>query len=245
MIQTSRIINALKQALKAQGVSYAEVARRLGLSESSVKRLFSRRAFSLQRLEAVCDMAGIDLLELAQLADAEKLRVPALTERQEREIVGNPELLLVAVCALNRWSFERILDQYEFTRNRLIGLLARLERMGLIEVLSGNRIRPLITRNFGWLPDGPIHRFFVDRLQGEFLSGGFSPDRDVHRVAWGMVSAESASLLKAKIGELTDTFDHLTRSDEVRADAAPSGTCLLVALRAWEPSHFRNMRRSG
>lgn len=164
-------------------------------------------------------MAGIDLLELAQLADAEKLRVPALTERQEREIVGNPELLLVALCALNRWSFERILNQYEFTRNRLIGLLAPLERVGLIEVLSGPRIRPRITRSFGWLPDGPIHRFFVDSLQGEFLSGGWLPERDVHRVAWGMVSAESASVLKAKIDKLTDTFDHLTRSDEVRSDA--------------------------
>ena len=243
MVQSKRIVEALKQALKTRGASYADVARRLELSESSVKRLFSTGAFSLQRLEAACDLAGLDLLELASLAEAGRYRVPALTAEQEREIVGNPALLLVAVCALNRWSFERILDRYRFTTPRLVALLARLDRMGLIELLPGNRIRLRIARNFAWLPDGPIHHFFVDRLQGEFLSGAFDAERDMHRVAWGMLSAESAATLRAQMGGLVDAFDELTRGDEVRADTGARGTCLLVALREWEPSPFRAMRR--
>ena len=155
MAQSQRIVDALKRALKAHGVSYAQVARRLELSESSVKRLFSTGGFSLARLEAVCDLVGLDLLELARQADAQRFRVPALTVDQEQEFVGDPALLLVAVCALNRWPFERILDRYRFTEPRLVGLLARLDRMGLIELLPGNRIRLRIARNFAWLPDGP------------------------------------------------------------------------------------------
>ena len=171
MVQSKRIVEALKQALRTRGVSYAQVARGLALSESSVKRLFSTGAFSLHRLEAVCDLAGLDLLELARQADAQRYRMPALTVDQERELVGDPALLLVAVCALNRWPFERILERYRFDTPRLVGLLARLDRMGLIELLPGNRIRLRIARSFAWLPDGPIHRFFVDRLQSEFLAG--------------------------------------------------------------------------
>lgn len=243
MVQSKRIVEALKQALRTRGVSYAQVARGLALSESSVKRLFSTGAFSLHRLEAVCDLAGLDLLELARQADAQRYRMPALTVDQERELVGDPALLLVAVCALNRWSFERILERYRFDPPRLVGLLARLDRMGLIELLPGNRIRLRIARSFAWLPDGPIHRFFVDRLQSEFLAGAFEPERDVHRVAWGMLSAESATALRTRIAALTDAFDELTRGDEVRADTTARGTCLLVALREWEPSPFRAMRR--
>lgn len=243
MVQSKRIVEALKQALRTRGVSYAQVARGLALSESSVKRLFSTGAFSLHRLEAVCDLAGLDLLELARQADAQRYRMPALTVDQERELVGDPALLLVAVCALNRWSFERILERYRFDTPRLVGLLARLDRMGLIELLPGNRIRLRIARSFAWLPDGPIHRFFVDRLQSEFLAGAFEPERDVHRVAWGMLSAESATALRTRIAALTDAFDELTRGDEVRADTTARGTCLLVALREWEPSPFRAMRR--
>ena len=243
MVQSKRIVEALKLALRTRGVSYAQVARGLALSESSVKRLFSTGAFSLHRLEAVCDLAGLDLLELARQADARRYRMPALTVDQERELVGDPALLLVAVCALNRWPFERILERYRFDPPRLVALLARLDRMGLIELLPGNRIRLRIARNFAWLPDGPIHRFFVDRLQSEFLAGAFEPERDVHRVAWGMLSAESATTLRTRIATLSDAFDELTRGDEVRPDTGARGTCLLVALREWEPSPFRAMRR--
>ena len=244
MVQSKRMVDALKQALRARGISYAEVGCELGLSLSSVKRLFSSGAFSLERLETVCDLAGMDLLELARAGDAQRFRVASLTADQERDLVSDPALLLVAVCAMNRWQFEKILGRYRFSATQLIGLLARLDRMGLIELLPDNRIRLRITRNFAWLPDGPIHRYFVARVQSEFLSGAFVPERDLHRFSWGMLSAESASLLRAKIAELIETFDDLTRGDEIRADDAASGTCLLVALRQWEPTAFRTMRRS-
>ena len=82
-------------------------------------------------------------------------------------------------------------------------------------------------------------------MQSEFLSGAFAPERDLHRFAWGMLSAESAAALRAKMAELMATFDDLTRGDEVRPDDAARGTCLLVALRQWVPEGFRAMQRAG
>ena len=244
VVQSKRIVNALKQVLKARGIAYDEVARHLALSLSSVKRMFSTGAFSLGRLEMVCDLAGVDLLELARLADAQRLHVSSLTVDQERDLVSDPALLLVAVCALNRWPFEKILDHYRFSSPQLTRLVIRLDRMGLIELLPGNRIRLRIARNFAWLPDGPIHRFFVERVQSEFLSGAFAPDRDLHRFAWGLLSTESAAVLRTRMAELVETFDDLTRGDEVRPDDAARGTCLLVALRQWQPAGFEAMRRT-
>lgn len=245
MSQSKRLIDALKRALKARGVAYADVAARLGLSESSVKRLFATGGFSLERLEAASELAHLDLLELARLADQQRTRVPSLTAPQEEELVSDPALLLVAVCALNRWPFERILERYRLSEPRLVGLLARLDRMGLIELLPGNRVRLLIARNFAWRPDGPIHRFFVERLQSDFLAGAFAPERDLHRFAWGMLSDESAALLRGRLAEVMDAFDDLTRGDEVRAAADARGTCLLLALREWEPEAFLAMKRAG
>ena len=243
MVQSRRIVIALKRVLRARGLSYERVAAHLALSVSSVKRMFATNAFSLERLEMVCDLAGVDLLELAQLADAERLRVASLTVDQERELVGDPVLLLVAVCAFNRWPFERIRKEYRLSEAALTKLLIRLDRMGLIELLPGNRIRLRIARSFAWLPDGPIHRFFVARLQTEFLSGDFELGRDMHRFAWGMLADESAAALRGKMAELLETFDELTRGDEVKPHDASHGTCLLVALRRWEPAAFAEMRR--
>ena len=141
MVQSKRMIQALKRVLKERRVSYEQVSRHLGLSLSSVKRLFSTGSFTLQRLEAVCDLADVDLLELARQAEALQLRVASLTAEQERELIGDPVLLLVGICVLNRWRFERIVDHYQISKPRLIQLLVRLDRMGLIELLPGNRIK--------------------------------------------------------------------------------------------------------
>ncbi len=240
------MIDALKQALKAQRLSYQQVARHLGLSLSSVKRLFSTGTFTLQRLEAVCDLAGLDLFELARQAEARRLRVASLTVAQEQALVADPMLLLTAICVLNRWRFGQIVERYRISEMQLVRLLARLDRMGLIELLPGNRIKLLIARNFAWQPGGPIHRYFVNHVQGEFLSGTFAPERDLHRFAWGMLSAESAAVLRAKMAELMETFDDLTRGDEAhpQQEGRASGTCLLLALREWEPAAFRAMRRA-
>ena len=51
-MHASTLVDALKRLLKAHDVTYARVAAGLGLSEASVKRMFSRRDFTLQRLEA-------------------------------------------------------------------------------------------------------------------------------------------------------------------------------------------------
>ena len=243
--QSQNMVNTLKRKLRTRRVSYEQIARHLGLSLSTVKRLFSTGGFTLRRLEAVCELAEVDLLELARDAESERLRVTSLTVEQERELVADPELLLVAICALSRWRFERIFERYQMTRPHLIKLLVRLDRLGLIELLPENRIKLRVAPDFAWLPDGPIHRYFVNHVQTEFLTGAFDADRDLHRFAWGMLTAESAAVMRAKMADLVATFHDLARQDEVRPrqETRAGGTCLLVALREWEPATFRAKRR--
>ena len=118
MSQSQRMVAALKSVLKNRRVSYEQVAAHLKVSQSSVKRLFSSGAITLQRLEAICDLAGIDVLELARQAEAKRVRVARLTVRQEQELVDDPLLLLVAICVLNRWSCEQIVAHYAFRKPR-------------------------------------------------------------------------------------------------------------------------------
>ncbi len=243
MLQSQRIVRELKAALKQRQVSYAQVARCMDLSESSVKRLFSQGGFTLERLEAVCELADIDLMELARRAENTRQQLSALSEQQEREVVADPVLLLVAICALNRWRFEDIQQTYAFTEAQLVGHLIRLDRLGLLELLPGNRIKLRIARNFAWLPNGPIHKYFATHLQHEFLTADFDSERDVYRFAWGLLSAESTHALREKINELVDAFDTRSRADEVRSAGSHTGTCMLVAFREWEPRSFELMRR--
>ena len=47
MAQVSALVDTLKASLKAAGIKYTQVAAALQLSESSIKRKFSKKEFSL------------------------------------------------------------------------------------------------------------------------------------------------------------------------------------------------------
>ena len=65
-MQRTALLGALKRALKNAGVTYAEIARRIGLSEASVKRVFHQGDMPLSRLEAIADIAGVTLADLVE-----------------------------------------------------------------------------------------------------------------------------------------------------------------------------------
>src|SRR5580765_403656 len=145
-VQASSLVDALKRMLKGQGLTYADLAAALDLSEASIKRMFSRRDFTLQRLEDICRMAGIDFADLARAAADANVGVSQLTVEQEKEIVSDPKLLLVALCAMNNWTLEQMVATYQLSQAECIRCLLRLDRRHIIELLPGNRIRPLISR---------------------------------------------------------------------------------------------------
>jgi transcriptional regulator with XRE-family HTH domain len=56
--ETAQIIDVLKRTLKTRGLTYRDVAKRVGLSEGSIKRVFAAETFTLQRLEGKSGGAG-------------------------------------------------------------------------------------------------------------------------------------------------------------------------------------------
>ena len=77
MVQTAQLISVLKQFLKRHGFSYRDVARRLNLSEASVKRLFSDHHFSLSRLDNVCQMMGMEISPFLLICGVLKITLQA------------------------------------------------------------------------------------------------------------------------------------------------------------------------
>lgn len=64
MSQTNHLIKTLQRCLRAKGVTYRDVAGALDLSESSIKRLFSEKTFSVQRLEDICRYLDLSLIHI-------------------------------------------------------------------------------------------------------------------------------------------------------------------------------------
>ena len=75
MSTTHDLVAALKAELRAAGLIYAALATELGMSESSVKRVFAKGDMPLSRIDEILRVLKMDFAELArQVADAQPLR---------------------------------------------------------------------------------------------------------------------------------------------------------------------------
>lgn len=244
MAQTVALVDALKQALREQGITYADVAKKLKLSLPSVKRLFATRQFTLRRFDQVCELAGVEISDLARRVQQDK-EISQIALAFEEELVSDPKLLLVAVSSLNRWTFNEILATYQFTEAELIRRLAHLDRMKLIELQPGNRIRPLISPSFHWHENGPIQRFFEAQVQANFFKSAFNQPGELRLFVTGMLSRESNGQLQQKMQRLAQDFRLWHEEDKSLPLALRHGSSLVLAIRPWELAVFEKLRRAG
>ena len=239
MAQTQQLIKTLKTALKARGKTYADVAVELGLSEASVKRLFSQRTFSLSRLDQVCHLLDMEISDLVQLMNKQQQSLQQLSIEQEKEITADVTLTLVTVCILNRWTMEDILSWYNISEPECVRHLAKLDRLKVIELLPGNRIRLLVAPNFSWHENGPIQLFFQKKISRDFFNTRFGRDDECLIVLNGMFSPQNNAELQRKLKRLAREFSLMNNDDAALDLAERNGTTLVLAMRDWRYGLFQ------
>lgn len=239
MAQTTALIKTLKQALKKSRYTYADIARHLNMSEANVKRLFATRRFTLQRLEEICQLMQMELSDLFALYEESRLRIMNLNLQQEQELVSDAKLLLVAVSVRNHLGYQDIVSRYQISETECIRYLARLDRLKIINLLPGNRIKLLIDEHFSWLPNGPIERFFQQQIQHQFLQSRFSKQLDLRLFQFGLLTEASCQLMINKIKALALEFTELHRQDLTQPLDKRYNLGLLMAIRPWDLDAFR------
>ncbi len=245
MTETKRLLATLKRSLKSRGFTYLKIAHALHISEPTVKRLFSSGNISLARLTKIALLLDMSLSELAHLAASDEPRVTRLSEQQEAELASDTILLLVAVCTLNHWTLDDILAAYKISEPECLQRLLRLDKLRLIDLLPGNRIRLNVARDFDWLPEGPIRRLFRQQALGDFVNSPFRAENETFFFAHGMLTPSAAKQFQSKLRRLRQDFSDLHQESLSVPLEQRHGTGLLLAIREWEPQGFETLRRSG
>lgn len=243
MTQSSGLIETLKRVLKQRGVTYAAVARELNMSEANVKRLFASKRFSVARLEEVCRLLQMDLTDLVALYEESRQRVVHLTMAQEQELVRDVKLLLVAVSVRNRFNFDDILAHYQISSSECVRCLAKLDKLKLIDLLPGNRIKLRIGDDFRWLPGGPIERFFERQIQGPFMKSSFEGEQETRLFLFGVLSEPSRQAILCRLHGMAQEFSELLRRDAQLPLSGRKNVGFLLAFRPWDVELFTPLRR--
>lgn len=242
MSQRSEIVAELKRALREGGHTYADVARKLELSLASVKRLFSTEDLSLQRVDQICELVGLGLRDILERAGERTAPTNQLTLAQETELVSDPKLLFMTWLVMIRTPFEEMVQEYLFTEREALQYLIRLDRLRVIELQPGNRVRLLVSRHFSWRAGGPVQKYIHQKLLREFFASSFAGSHDEFFFHGGRVSDEALGQLRRALRDASRECAEIIERDRSTTQQR-NGAAFVLALRPWNYSGFAQFNR--
>jgi DNA-binding Xre family transcriptional regulator len=244
MSTSADLVAALKAELRDARITYAELARRIGLAESSVKRMFARGGdMPLSRVDEICRVLGLDFADLARrVADRQPL-LAELTLEQEQAVMADRRLLLVAICCMSLWSAEQIVATYRMDAAECTAHLLRLDRLGIIELRPLNRYRLRVAKGFRWRPNGPVMDYFRSEVLDDYFAGGFDGEAEMLTVVHGQIGAGLANSFRERLARIGEDFARQHIADQKLPPGQRRPYTLVIAMRSWLMAAFRDLKR--
>ncbi len=149
--------DVLKVILKNRKITYRDLASELGLTESAVKKIFTAPDCSFSRLNQICKVLGIGLIDILREMETKVLRQERFTPEQESFFASNMDYFhffwrLVA----ERRSLDEIKAMEGLDERECLRYLLKLDDLGLIELHENNVIKLPKMRLNRWMGQGPL-----------------------------------------------------------------------------------------
>lgn len=234
MSQTAEILTVLKKCLKAQGLTYRDVAQALELSEPSIRRLFSQESFSLNRLEAVCRFLNMSIYDLTRMSRLDATDdITRLSLEQERELVADPVALTYFYLLLTGRTPKKIAEEFGLDDLQQTTLLLKLSHLNLVEMYPNNKGRLLTSRRIEWRRDGPIRKAYQSQVKASFMNSRFEHEGEMLRFDTGELSETSVKIICRKLEKLSEDFDELSEIDISLPERKKKAIGLMIGIRPW------------
>lgn len=243
MSSPEMLLDVLRTELRRVGMTYKQLAHLIDMSESSIKRMFGQKDMTLSRMAQICKVSDISLEDVLRQAADVTPQADNLTLSQERALMENPKLLLVAISCLGHWTFEQIIETYTLTESECILCMVELDKLEVIELKPLNRYRLRVSPAFRWRADGPIQAFFKEVVVADYFNGRFDGPGETLMCVPARLSKNSAQEIQQKIQQVTADIARLQHEDRRLPAEDRDGYTLMLGFRSWEFSAFTALRR--
>lgn len=244
MPHTLKIIAVLKTILKAKGMSYKELGKKISLSEASVKRIFSKNTFTVSRLLEICEVLEVSFFQLAQMSETlETAGIGVLNEEQEQAFCANEELMAFYYALLKGVTRSRLTSEFGFSKEDINKYLLKLDRLNLLVLQTNGEFKIKTSRQVRWLATGSLMKKYGKALQEDFFNHAFHGENDFLRFIPARLSASSIQRFNKKLLSLLKNFEDLQMIDEEISADLSEDTALFIAFRKWEAPLLSKRRR--
>lgn len=242
-LMPTRIVASLKRVMKSRQITYRELARRIRLSEASVKRIFSRATLTLGRLDQICRALDLSLGELVRLSSESSADAPELlTLEQEKALAADRNLLACFYLFANGRSGRDVAVELGVDERAVRRWMVRLDALRLIEMRSKLRARSRAASVIAWRRDGPLRLLYEKQVRHEFLQEPFDRTGEALHFLSAELSEASTKVLLRKMERMAGEFRDLAELDRAVPAKEKRSIAALLAVRPWVFSLFESLR---
>ncbi len=209
----------LKKILKARGMTYQDLGKKLKLSEAGVKRIFQCKDGKISTLTRICSALEISFGDLVAASKFSSNEIPTLTDEQDTYFSENYDaFLLFGELISMRRSLKEAQTASGLTDKALEKHLRAFVKFGFVERQAPGKVRITLKGLTARIPrDGkfrPVLREnFTRSLLEKMLSPETNPEWKIFETrGWGL-SEENTQSLKHDLNSLLSTYDRLSRRD--------------------------------
>ena len=245
MQSSEALLHTLKNVLRVKSIPYSKLAEKLNLSETSVKRLMSGHTpMTLDRLDQICELVGLEFFELLKLArPTERSDSAQLSIEQEQALADDIDLFLTFYALIKGLTAAEVVEKYKITAARMQKALIQLDRLGLILLMPENRVKFLVPRSVRWNERGPLSLKYEFEMQIDFMSGNFIESQDFRKFLTFPASDRSKQMFTRKLRELLNDMQSQSEVDVALEKNLKSTATIFIGLREWTPSLLNKYKR--
>lgn len=209
----------LKRTLRARGMTYAQVAESLALSEVSVKRMFAQRDCKMSRLFEICALLDLPPEEVLQRARRTQSNASYLPRSTEAALAADPSLFHFFILLREDFPARDIAKIYGLTPLDIDHYGRALETLGLAELLPESQVRLTTPQPIKFRKFGALHPL-VKQINQQFVLDTIDGDNEEDLVFATMGRRMLPDTVRQLVKEMRDFQSHisnLARQDQMIA----------------------------
>ena len=158
------IAKVLKRLLKERHITYRDLAKKLQISESSVKKQFIADDCSLHRLSQVCKILGVSVSDVLSAPSASLIKFRFTTDQETFLTKNALAFKIYWKLVYEGESLAKIREHFSLSESAFFQQLHQLDKQSLIELLPGGKVKVPDMSLVLWENNGPL----VEKIKKEW-----------------------------------------------------------------------------
>lgn len=179
--QYEHVMSKVKALLKARKITYIQLASRLGLSESGLKKVLNARDGSFERITEISRELGVALSDLLEEKSSEIYPVSFTPAQQELFLKTPLAFEVFWKLVYERRTLEAITTAKKMEPKEIAKILRALDSLDLVQWKPGGKVRVPDVVPVSWVGDGPFLRKIFREWSHRFIDTMAGPERHPDR----------------------------------------------------------------